>query len=601
MRQFTRFGALAAAAAFLPAIASAQFDNQWVTFLKNSPGHIGPSPTSISDSNNETDLAWGDLDKDGWEDLVIVRKQPFTSTGHRSNLLLMNEAGVLTDMSTALTSSDAAGQSGFDDLTNDRDAVLVDVDLDGWLDVVTATTLSSGTPKSVSHPRIYMNLGNDGGGNWLGLEHQDARIPQIFLMNSSGNPTTATFPRFCSVGFGDITGDGYPDLYFGDYDSGGSGGGDVNNRLFINDGNGFFTDSLRTRMDTTMLLSAFGAASVIADLNGDGVNDVLKQTALNPPQHIAAVYNDPTNEGVFDIYDSFMDSAPYHVNSGDLNNDGRLDIVVSSDGSDRYRLNGGNDFLGRVDWGTNHTFDFLTGGDDGFASNNLIADLDHDGWADALFADVDVDIGGYGRRLHIYHNLGEAGDEGGFVEMREERRDTGNGWLGVVGMRSSDMTGTHDMAVMDIDNDGDDDMVISRLAGTDAWINQTNPTFCQEDFGMQGVGGESLEICGTPLGTGGSATISLSGTPPFTLVVLLLSLDPGTINLLGIETLANVAFYRVQFANGLGAKNIPLNGGSGGNFTVEAYVQYLVYNPSVMGQTGQEWSASNIRQLVLEQ
>ena len=50
-------------------------------------------------------------------------------------------------------------------------------------------------------------------------------------------------------------------------------------------------------MSSTHLLSAFGAASVIADYNGDGVNDVLKQTSLNAPQHVAVSYNDPLNEG----------------------------------------------------------------------------------------------------------------------------------------------------------------------------------------------------------------------------------------------------------------------------------------------------------------
>ena len=94
-------------------------------------------------------------------------------------------------------------------------------------------------------------------------------------------------------------------------------------------------------MGPNHLLSAFGAASVIDDLNGDGVNDVLKQTALNPPQHVAISYNNPLNEGFFNIYDNFMDSEPYHVNTGDLNKDGKLDLIISSDNQDRYRLNGG--------------------------------------------------------------------------------------------------------------------------------------------------------------------------------------------------------------------------------------------------------------------
>ena len=159
-----------------------------------------------------------------------------------------------------------------------------------------------------------------------------------------------------------MTGDDAPDLYFGDYDSGpgSSSSNDMNNRLLINDGNGYFTDESQSRMNSTMLLSAFGAASVIVDLNGDGANDVLKQTALNPPQHVAVVYNNPANEGMFNIYHDFTVGAPYHVNTGDMNNDGRIDLVISDDGSDRYRYNMGNDGLGRVIWGSSKTFQFLS-------------------------------------------------------------------------------------------------------------------------------------------------------------------------------------------------------------------------------------------------
>ena len=97
-----------------------------------------------------------------------MRKQPFTSTGRRRNVLLMNEDGVLVDRTNELASlSDVPGDEGFLTPTNDRDVVLSDVDGDGWLDIVTSVTLSDGEPKHISHPRVYMNLGEDGG-TWLG-------------------------------------------------------------------------------------------------------------------------------------------------------------------------------------------------------------------------------------------------------------------------------------------------------------------------------------------------------------------------------------------------------------------------------------------------
>ena len=89
-------------------------------------------------------MAWGDLNKDGWIDLVIVRKQPFTTGVGYPNTLLMNEGGQLVDRSAAYASaSDVPGDSGFLTATNDRDVVIADVDNDGWLDVITATTTSA--------------------------------------------------------------------------------------------------------------------------------------------------------------------------------------------------------------------------------------------------------------------------------------------------------------------------------------------------------------------------------------------------------------------------------------------------------------------------
>ena len=137
----------------LPAVASAQFNNQWVTFHKDT-SQLGPN--FISAQNIETDFAWGDLDKNGFTDLVVARKQPFTSAGKRANLLLMNFDGVLVDYSTSHTSSDVEGDLGFKTVTNDRDVILADVNMDGWDDVITATTLSDGDPKHIGHPRIYI-------------------------------------------------------------------------------------------------------------------------------------------------------------------------------------------------------------------------------------------------------------------------------------------------------------------------------------------------------------------------------------------------------------------------------------------------------------
>jgi hypothetical protein len=363
---------------------------------------------------------------------------------------------------------------GFMTPTNDRDVQIIDLDGDGWPEIVTATTLSDGDPKYLSHPRVYHNKGSING-VWQGFKYEDARIPQLLVIGSN----LPVAPRFCSVSVGDVTGDGFPDLYFADYDSTETNiteptAWDLNDRLLVNDGFGYFTDSLQTRMTSQMLLSAFGMASKIIDVNGDGAPDIVKDTALMTPQRVSVSYNDPNNIGHFNLLQTDAGGGePYHIDLGDLNHDGKPDLVVSDDGDDYYRYNLGNDSLGRVMWGPNKTFTMQSGADDGFAGNNLMVDLDGDGWLDVMIADFDVDLPGCSRRCHIYHNPG--GTPGSQIQLIQEMQNSGtSGWKGVVGMQASDLTGTYDFAVFDIDNDGDLDIVMGRCNGTQVWMNQTH-------------------------------------------------------------------------------------------------------------------------------
>lgn len=450
-RQMTQQAALAAGTALF--IAGSAFGQHWVNFVnETSTRLVAPSSTGANDPD-EKDYAFADFDKDGDIDLVCVRKQPFTTAGKRVNVLFMNEGGVLTDRTQLYAvASDIPGDEGFLTPTNDRDVVAVDVNNDTWIDLVTAVTLTDNQAKHLSHPRVYINLGNDGGGNWQGFRYEDARIPQM-------HPTAG--PRFCSVAAGDIDDDGDMDLYFGDYDSGGAQIFDFNNRVLKNDGNGFFSDQTNAVLTTfQMQESAFGAASFFEDMNRDGALDVVKQTALNPPQHVAVNYNNPSNKGAYNQYQIVDSLAPYFVTVGDLNNDNLPDMVVADDGADHFWLNNGP-FGGSTVSFTNKNFSYQAGGDDGFGGDCYIADLNNDGWNDVLIADVDVDITGCSRRTHIFRNLGNAPN----VTLQELQSGGA-----VASIPTSELTGTHNIAIFDINQDGYLDMVIGRCIGTRVWI-----------------------------------------------------------------------------------------------------------------------------------
>jgi len=485
---------LTLAALIAPAVLAAD----WITFVDQTSTRLSAAAGVGASDPDEKDYAWGDLDKDGDIDLVNVRKEEFTSPGKRKNVLFMNEGGVLVDR-TALHAqdSDVAGDLGFNTATNDRDVILVDVNNDTWLDIVTATTISDGDPKVIGHPRIYRNKGNNGSGVWQGFRYEAARIPTMLTKNGASGFN----PRFCSVAAGDLTGDGYVDLWFGDYDASGAGGSgepanaDFDDKFLINQGAanpGFFTDvtAVAARFVGTVPglgqkfpVSAFGAAAAIRDMNGDGVNDIIKQTSLNAPTYVGMAYNEGAapNQGFFDTYDPVYQSSPYFVSVGDLNNDNALDLVITDDGADRYLLNEHN---GAVPDFTSFTFSFkndpnLPGSassDDGFGSQSQIVDLNNDGWQDVLISDVDVDIGGCTRRLHIYRNLG--GAPGDNVVLQEQTSGTGcpsfNGNPAtciVAGIPSNKLEGTHHTAAFDINGDGWKDLVLGRCDGTEVYMN----------------------------------------------------------------------------------------------------------------------------------
>ncbi|MBI1382862.1 MAG: hypothetical protein GC161_17450 [Planctomycetaceae bacterium] len=557
--------------------AHAQFNDQWVQFRPDPERLVTPVP--LTNTDTQAHFSWGDLDHDGWTDLVVMRAQQFTSSGKRPNFLLRNEDGVLVDRSAEYASQSLGtpvDDFGFLTPTNDRSSVVVDVNGDGWLDVVTAVTVSDADPKHIGHPRVYINLGENTDGEWLGLRFENARFPQLFQF-TTGLPRN---PRFSDVSAGDINADGHADLYFVDHDSSGAGGAgeppghDMNDRLLFNEGSGFFADVSQVSMTSQMLLSAYGIACRVADMNGDDYPDVVKVSASGVPQTVSLAYNRPDLPGVFSQFQAPVLQSPYYVDVGDLNNDGRLDVVVATDFGDKFSLNTGTDALGRVIWGPAESVQTLVGEEFKWGGGTRIADLDLDGWNDVIVTDVDVDIGSYSGRTNIYQNLG--GKVGGNIVLLEQREKPDNsGWVGAVGIKVDDLRGTHDVAVIDIDNDGDLDLLISRRLGNLVWLNLTDPVVCQTDLGFGGPGSSTLSLCGQPLWAGNESTLSVQGAPPGAPAGFVVGVGQGALPILGGIIVPDPAIVLPDLftANGAGQISVPIVGiGNPATVVVQAVV-----------------------------
>ncbi len=203
-----------------------------------------------------------------------------------------------------------------------------------------------------------------------------------------------------------------------------------------------------------MYTSNFGISNNIVDMNGDGLNDIVRLTA-NGPYHIGIAYNNPLNEGFFTQYDQVYTISAYHSDVGDLDGDGQMDIVAIDDNTDRYLLNQGNDAQGMADF---LTFPFPPQTDVFEAGNVVILDLDQDERNDVIIADVDVTIVGCSNRTFIMHNLG-IGPPGTFQEEGEV-------------IPFDRLTGVHDVAVFDLDDNGWLDLILGRCSGTEIWMGQ---------------------------------------------------------------------------------------------------------------------------------
>ncbi|MEM7164787.1 MAG: FG-GAP-like repeat-containing protein [Planctomycetota bacterium] len=434
-----RLLALLATLVLVPALADA---NNWLTYVDETTSRlVAAGSVGVSDVD-EKDYAWGDLDQDGDVDLVIVRKLPWMAPGGRRNVVLMNEGvaeghainGVLVDRTATVAAAGPAGSQGFLDLTIDRDVQLVDVNGDGWLDMVTATALSQGQPKTISHPRVYRNLGAPSG-TWLGFVYEEPRTPTM--------PST---PNFCGLAHGDVTGDGFPDLYFSEYETA------LEDRLWINDGTGTFTDESTIRMTYQMRESEFGVFAVNGDVNGDGLNDIVKCRSNGAPYRVSVAYNDPLNQGFFSDFQVVYSGSPYYVELGDLNNDGLLDMYINDDGLDRSLTNLGNGPTGMA------TFSHFTlpPSSNEFAGRAILEDMNNDGFLDVLQADAAINGFGCLRHLRFWCNQGNVPNVS-FVE------ESG-------GIPVTQRQGTWDVGAFDLNGDGWKDMVIGTCTGTRIWM-----------------------------------------------------------------------------------------------------------------------------------
>jgi hypothetical protein len=404
----------------------------------------GVTGTNITtDATSTVSVALGDVDRDGDLDVVAGK------VNHPNRLYLNNGT---SDPFNGVTGSDITA-----DAMDTLSVVLGDVDGDGDLDVVAGNLdqrnrlyLNNGTSdpfagaagsdiSTDADDTRSMALGDvDGDGDLDFVAGNFNQVNRLYLNNGTldpfnsvtGSDITDDVNPTLSIALGDVDGDGYLDLVAGD-------NGDPK-RLYLNSGSA----KPVVGWDRTAITSDSNEIRSVAlgDMDRDGDLDFITVND-NQPNRLYL------NNGLLDPFDGVAGSdissetgPARSVAVGDVNRDGALDIVVGNEGQENRLY---------LSDGTSTPFDNVRGLEISADMKNTLSvalgDVDGDG-------DLDVVAGNDGQRNRLYLNNG-----------------TSRPFNGVTGSDiSADAQGTTSVAVGDLDNDGDLDVI----AGNDAERNR---------------------------------------------------------------------------------------------------------------------------------
>ncbi|MCG9971488.1 FG-GAP-like repeat-containing protein, partial [Christiangramia crocea] len=368
---------------------------------------LNDNPNFFGKSNSG--LAAADIDGDSDIDFI-----------HTGSYLIPDPTGFYSYLNTHIYVNDGNGQfsssigfegKGYDGNYYNKKALITFADVDGDNDM--DAVLSGRTSSYDIESDLYLN---DGLGNFT--KHAS------FLGVVDGD-----------MAFGDIDGDDDQDFFIMGKIA--TSGNESINKLYLNDGNGEFSEDLNYNLP-----EVYNSAIAIADVDGDNNNDILI-TGTNANSfrggELSFLYY---NDGEANFSHNILNTSQGDIDFTDVDNDGDQDILRSI----------------TIDWGTSYTNLYLNDGTgDSFSlietdfmngsgnASKEFADVDNDG-------DVDLLISGYlystGETItKLYLNDGTANFE----------EDLGQSFKGMT---------NGDIAFGDVDNDNDLDLIITGSEGS---------------------------------------------------------------------------------------------------------------------------------------
>jgi hypothetical protein len=215
-----------------------------VSLAVRSGATVSSVPSLVWPGNYATEVVIGDLNNDGKPDLFA----PSSTGSTHAAFINTSTAGNLSF--TLVTTPTKPSIAGVDQLKN---AVLLDINGDGNLDVVGSLAISGSTATVPVHALVGTGTG--------AFTQDDALLSPL--------PAVVHLRQILAA---DLSGDGRQDVLISDhgFDAGTFPG--ARNWLLINNGTGKLVDRTGTNLD---LLPGYTHQSSIGDLDGDGAPDLL--------------------------------------------------------------------------------------------------------------------------------------------------------------------------------------------------------------------------------------------------------------------------------------------------------------------------------------
>jgi hypothetical protein len=285
-------------------------------------------------------------------------------------------------------------------------AALVDINQDGWLDLVVA----NGNDMARQHLVVYFNK-------------KDGTFPTVPDWQS------ADIDYHGHIAVGDVNGDGYPDIAVSVYLGAGEFGERGYVKLYMND-----QGSLESRPSWRSVDSLYTFSCAFGDANGDGAPDLAVACGESYGFHAEKDRIYLNRGGRLDSLPSWKSQqAGYSldVGWGDFDNDGRLDLVFANERGPNTMYKNYGDSMGTVPL-------WQSADSSLFANSLALGDLTNDSFPDLAVSDNNQ-LGGTGH-FKVYLNNG--GKLNGSPDWSSASSGMGSG-----------------IALLDITNDGWRDLI----------------------------------------------------------------------------------------------------------------------------------------------